>query len=91
MATPLIGLKIRERRKEIGLTLKLTPQISDSNTIVLYIAQEVSSLSQGSQGAVDLITDKRTINTSVVAESNEIIVLGGLTLATAITGQPSEG
>lgn len=66
------------QRKEIGLSLKLTPQISDSNTIVLYIAQEVSSLSQGSQGAVDLITDKRTITTSVVAESNEIIVLGGL-------------
>lgn len=66
------------QRKEVGLSLKLTPQISDSNTIVLYIAQEVSSLSQGSQGAVDLITDKRTITTSVVAESNEIIVLGGL-------------
>src|SRR5690606_26436372 len=44
----------------------------------LKIAQEVSSLSQGSQGAVDLITDKRTITTSVVAESGEIIVLGGL-------------
>ena len=66
------------QRKEVGLSLKLTPQISDSNTIVLYIAQEVSSLSQGAQGAVDLITDKRTINTSVVAESGEIIVLGGL-------------
>ncbi|HEX6929712.1 MAG TPA: type II secretion system secretin GspD [Gammaproteobacteria bacterium] len=66
------------QRKEVGLSLKLTPQISDSNTIVLDIAQEVSSLSQGSQGAVDLITDKRTITTSVVAESGEIIVLGGL-------------
>lgn len=66
------------QRKEVGLSLKITPQISDSNTIVLAIAQEVSSLSQGSQGAVDLVTDKRTINTSVVAESGEIIVLGGL-------------
>ena len=66
------------QRKEVGLSLKLTPQISDSNTIVMNIAQEVSSLTQGSQGAVDLITDKRTITTSVVAESNEIIVLGGL-------------
>lgn len=66
------------QRKEVGLSLKLTPQISDSNTIVMTIAQEVSSLSPGSQGAVDLVTDKRTITTSVVAESNEIIVLGGL-------------
>lgn len=66
------------QRKEVGLNLKLKPQISDADTIVLYIEQEVSSLSQGAQGAVDLITDKRTINTSVVAESGEIIVLGGL-------------
>lgn len=66
------------QRKEVGLNLKLTPQISDSDTIVLKIEQEVSSISQGSQGAVDLITDKRTITTSVVAENGEIIVLGGL-------------
>lgn len=66
------------QRKEVGLSLKITPQISDSNTIVMNIAQEVSSLSPGSQGAVDLVTDKRTITTSVIAESNEIIVLGGL-------------
>lgn len=65
-------------REEVGLSLKITPQISDSNTIVLKIEQESSSLQQGSQGAVDLITNKRTINTSVVAENNEIIVLGGL-------------
>lgn len=66
------------QRKEVGLSLKLTPQISDADSMVLTIAQEVSSLSQGSQGAVDLVTDKRTINTSVLAESGEIIVLGGL-------------
>lgn len=66
------------QRKEVGLSLKITPQISDSNTIVLGIAQEVSSLGGTAQGAVDLVTDKRTITTSVVAESGEIIVLGGL-------------
>lgn len=66
------------QRKEVGLSLKLTPQISDADTVVLNIAQEVSSISQGAQGAVDLITDKRTITTSVIAETGEIIVLGGL-------------
>lgn len=66
------------QRQEVGISLTVTPQISDSDTIVLKIAQEVSSLSQGSQGAVDLITNKRTINTSVIAENGEIIVLGGL-------------
>ncbi|HEX7048262.1 MAG TPA: type II secretion system secretin GspD [Gammaproteobacteria bacterium] len=66
------------QRKEVGLSLKITPQISDSNTIVLDIAQEVSSLSGSSQGAVDLVTDTRSITTSVIAENGEIIVLGGL-------------
>lgn len=66
------------QRKEVGLSLKVTPQISDSDTIVLKIAQEASSLAQGVQGAADLVTNKRTITTSVVAENNEIIVLGGL-------------
>ncbi|HEX7030545.1 MAG TPA: type II secretion system secretin GspD [Gammaproteobacteria bacterium] len=66
------------QRKEVGLSLTITPQISDSNTIVLDIAQEVSSLSGSSQGAVDLVTDTRSITTSVIAESGEIIVLGGL-------------
>ncbi|MDX1454891.1 MAG: type II secretion system secretin GspD [Gammaproteobacteria bacterium] len=65
-------------REEVGISLKVTPQISDSTTIVLKIEQEVSSLQQGSQGAVDLITNNRSITTSVVAENNEIIVLGGL-------------
>ncbi|HEX6930222.1 MAG TPA: type II secretion system protein GspD, partial [Gammaproteobacteria bacterium] len=66
------------QRKEVGLSLKITPQISDSNTIVLDIAQEVSSLSGSAQGAVDLVTDTRSITTSVIAENGEIIVLGGL-------------
>jgi general secretion pathway protein D len=66
------------QREEVGLSLKVKPQISDSNTIALLIEQEVSSLAQGIQGAADLVTNKRTITTNVLAENGEIIVLGGL-------------
>lgn len=66
------------QRQDVGLSLKVTPQISDSDTISLKIEQEVSSIAQGVQGASDLITNKRTITTNVLAENGEIIVLGGL-------------
>ncbi|MDX1443197.1 MAG: type II secretion system secretin GspD [Gammaproteobacteria bacterium] len=66
------------QREDVGLSLKVTPKISDSETISLKIEQEVSSLAQGVQGAADLVTNKRTITTSVLAENGEIIVLGGL-------------
>ena len=66
------------QREDVGLSLKVTPQISDSDTISLKIEQEVSSIAQGVQGASDIVTNKRTITTNVLAENGEIIVLGGL-------------
>jgi general secretion pathway protein D len=68
------------QREEVGTILKLTPQISDSESVILKIEQESSSLvpSSGSMGAVDLITNKRTITTKVVVEDGGVIVLGGL-------------
>jgi general secretion pathway protein D len=66
------------QREEVGTILKITPQITDDNTVLLKISQEVSSLASGSSGAVDLITNKRTITTKALAEDGEILVLGGL-------------
>lgn len=65
-------------RRDVGLTLGITPQINAGNTIRLTIDQEVSSISEGATGAVDLITNNRTLKTSVEVEDGQILVLGGL-------------
>ncbi|MET0984913.1 MAG: type II secretion system secretin GspD [Steroidobacteraceae bacterium] len=66
------------QREEVGTILKITPQINEGDSVILKIEQESSSLAQGVAGAVDLITNKRTINTKVMVEDGGIIVLGGL-------------
>ena len=66
-------------RKDIGLTLKIKPQINDGTSIRLDIEQESSSLEEGSQSSEDKITKKRSIKTSVMVEDDQILVLGGLT------------
>jgi general secretion pathway protein D len=66
------------QREEVGTILKITPQINEGDSVILKIEQESSSLAQGVTGAVDLITNKRTINTKVMVEDGGIIVLGGL-------------
>ena len=65
-------------RQDVGITLKVTPQINVGNTIKLKIEQEVSSLSSSSVSASDLITNKRQISTNVIVENGQILVLGGL-------------
>lgn len=71
-------------RQDVGLTLEVTPHIHDGNLVRLEIYQEVSEVDQTSLGAVgnegssDLITNKRTIETTVLVDDGEIIVLGGL-------------
>ncbi len=66
-------------RKDIGLTLKIKPQISEGGTVKLDISQEVSSISTTSvKGASDLITNKRAIDTKVIIDDGDTIVLGGL-------------
>lgn len=68
-------------RKDIGLTLKVTPQISEGNTIRLDIYQEVSSISNDATlggAASDLITNKRSVKTVALAQDGQILVLGGL-------------
>ncbi len=66
-------------RKDVGVQLDVRPQISDGDTIRLFIRQEVSSiLGPISQASTELITNKRSISTTILADNGEIIVLGGL-------------
>ncbi len=66
-------------RKDVGLTLRVKPQISENGTIKMVIFQEVSSIAPESVASKDgLITNKRSIETSVLVEDGGIVVLGGL-------------
>jgi general secretion pathway protein D len=65
-------------RQDVGLTLKITPQINEGNSVRMEIAQEVSSISGSSASTVDLITNKRSIKTTVMVDDGDILVLGGL-------------
>ena len=66
------------QRQEVGTILKITPQINEGNAVMLKIEQESSSIAASSSGAVDLITNKRTISTNVLIEDGGTVVLGGL-------------
>ncbi len=63
-------------RKDVGLTLKIKPQISEGGGVKMLIAQEVSSVA--STGAQGVVTNKRSIDTTVIADDGHIVVLGGL-------------
>ena len=67
-------------RKDVGLTLGLTPQINEGNNVQLKINLESSSVSSaaGTVGTAALVTNKRTVTTTVSVESNQVLVLGGL-------------
>jgi general secretion pathway protein D len=66
-------------RKDVGLTLKVKPQISETGTVKLTIFQEVSSVVANSVGSsTGLITNKRSIESNVLVDDGSIIVLGGL-------------
>ena len=64
-------------REDVGLTLRITPQINEGDSVKLDVEQEVSSLSP-SPVATDLITNKRSIKTTVMVRDQQTIVLGGL-------------
>jgi general secretion pathway protein D len=66
-------------RKDVGLTLRVKPQISENGTVKLQIFQEVSSVQASSvNSATGLITNKRSIESNVLVEDGSIVVLGGL-------------
>ncbi len=64
-------------RKDVGLALRVRPQVSEGGTVKLAIYQETSSV-QNSSNAAGIITSKRAIETNVLADDGQIIVLGGL-------------
>ena len=63
-------------RQDVGIKLKITPQINEGDAVILTIEQEVSGIAGST--AVDIITNKRQINTTVLVNSGQTIVLGGL-------------
>ena len=65
-------------RQEVGIKLSITPQINEGNSVILEIKQEVSGVVGPLTGTVDLITNKRSIETTVLVDNNQMIVLGGL-------------
>jgi general secretion pathway protein D len=66
-------------RKDVGLTLKVKPQISENGTVKLTIFQEVSTVQASSvNSASGLITNKRSIESNVLVDDGSIVVLGGL-------------
>jgi general secretion pathway protein D len=65
-------------RQQVGIKLVITPQISEGNDLILTISQEISSIAQSVAGAADIITNERTIETTVIVEDGDILVLGGL-------------
>ena len=80
-ASPIVNPFQTIERKDVGLILKLKPQVNAGNTIRLEISEELSNISQTRvQGASDLITNKRTVQTTVVVENGQTVVLGGLIL-----------
>ena len=66
------------QRENVGVTLTVTPQVNEGDSVVLDIVQEVSSISQQILVASDVITNERKIETKVLARDGDIVVLGGL-------------
>ena len=67
-------------RKDIGLTLRVTPQVSEAGAVKLKIFQEVSSVTRDAQlvQSADIITNKRSLESTVLVDDGQIVVLGGL-------------
>ena len=65
-------------RQEVGIKLEVTPQINEGSSVILNIKQEVSGVAGVITSGMDLITNKRVIETTVLVDNGQIIVLGGL-------------
>ena len=72
------------QREDVGLTLEVTPHVHDGNLVRLEVHQVVSEVDPaslnaiGAAGSADLITNKREINTTILVDNQEVIILGGL-------------
>lgn len=67
-------------RQDVGITLKVIPHIGEGGTVRLEVEQEVSAVVPSAEGiqSADLITNKRSIKTTILADDGQTIVLGGL-------------
>ncbi len=67
-------------RKDIGLTLRVTPQVAEGGAVKMKVFQEVSSVAPASSNirSADLITNKRSIENTVLVDDGSIVVIGGL-------------
>ncbi|HEY7774840.1 MAG TPA: type II secretion system secretin GspD [Marinagarivorans sp.] len=65
------------QREDVGITLKVTPQINEGDKVVLEISQEISSISESNNGASDIVTNQRKLETKVLTSDGDIIVMGG--------------
>jgi general secretion pathway protein D len=75
-------------RKDVGITLRVRPQISESGTIKMTIFQEVSSVDPASvNSSTGLVTNKRSLESNVLVEDGAIVVLGGLLQDTTANNQ----
>ena len=76
-------------REDVAITLKVTPQINESDYVTLELFQEVTDIEEDSQGldvtSAGFITSKRSTETSVLVQDNQTIVIGGLMGATDTT------
>lgn len=67
------------QREDVGITLTVTPQVNEGDKVLLDIVQEVSGLTgESSNNAADVITNQRKIETRIMAEDGQTVVLGGL-------------
>ena len=64
-------------RRDVGLTLRIRPQISEGGTVRLQIYQEVSSVLDGTNAA-GVITNKRSVESTVLVDDGQVVVIGGL-------------
>jgi len=65
------------QRRDVGLTLRIKPQITEGSAIKMEIFQEVSNVALRGE-ARDIVTNTRSLSTTIVAENNQMVVLGGL-------------
>lgn len=73
-----IGTTTSVERKDIGINLKIKPQISEGDFIRLDLSQEISAVKNDKGQAIDLVTTKRSTKTSIVIKDKETVVIGGL-------------
>jgi general secretion pathway protein D len=66
------------QREDVGITLKVKPQINEGDAITMTIEQDISAVSATSASETDLTTNKRSIKTTVLVANDDMLVLGGL-------------